>query len=465
MKFPATNLSLILSLYASASLLAAPPATPTMPLPATTPPTTGTPATAIARPTIPGRIFAITDFGAIGDDKTMCNDAIKQAISAATKAGGGVVLVPATEAGGADFLTGPISLTSNIELRIEKGALLQFSSNPDDFPIKTSRHADLITIHNCHDVAVTGEGTIDGAGDPWWKAAAHAAKSDPKRPYFLSVTACQRLLLHNVTLADIPSTGIMAGGSTDVTIDHIKVTAAEDSPTTAGIEFTGQNLSIANSTFDVSDDDIAFKPGGEGNPGHPECTNLQVSNCTILHGKGIVIGGQTTGGLRGLAVSNCTFDGTQYGIRVRADRGRGGLCEEITYDNITMHDVKFPIYFSSYFPTIPKNAATDKPQAVTPTTPIWRNIRISNFTAVGALNAGSICGLPEEPITDVYLSNIKITASRPMEITHAKAIHFTSAKITAGKGKPVLATDAEVTGIDAVTSPTPAPSAPGDALP
>ncbi|HUO07193.1 MAG TPA: glycosyl hydrolase family 28 protein [Phycisphaerae bacterium] len=449
MKSPATKLALILSLYASAPLLAA------------TPPTPATPTT----PTIPPRIFAITDFGAVGDDKTMCNDAIKEAVSAATKAGGGVVLVPATEAGGATFLTGPIALASTVELRVEKGATLQFSSNPDDFPAKSTRHADLISIRNAHDVAITGEGTIEGAGETWWNLYTHppaGAEKMPKRPFLINIAGCQRLLIENIFLANSPSTAILAGGCSDVTINHIRIAAADDSPTTIGIEFTGQNLSISDSTVDVGDDDIVFKSAGQASPDHPECANLRISNCTIQHGRGIVIGAPTTGGLRGLSVSHCTFDGTQYGLRLRAERTRGGLCEDIAYDDITMTNVKVPLSLASYFPTIPKSAASDKPQPLTPNTPIWRNIRISNLSATGSPSAGYIVGLPEQPITDVSLSNITIAASRPMEITHAKNIRFTNAQITVSKGKPVVTTDAEVTGIDTVSNAATAPGAPAN---
>ena len=389
-------------------------------------PATPPAATPIARPTIPTRIFAITDFGAIGDRQTSCTDAIKQAVSAATKAGGGVVLVPATEAGGNTFLTGPVSLASTIELRIEKGATLQFSSNPDDFPVHTSRHADLLTIRGCHDVAITGEGMIDGAGEPWWQGYSKEA-NQPRRPFMLDISGTQRLLIENVNIANSPSGAIVLAGCSDVTVNHVRITAVDGSPGTDGIEITGQNIAITNSTFDVGEEDIVIKPAGDGSPAKPECSNITIADCTIQHGKGILVGNQTSGCLRGLTVSNCTFVSTQYGIRLRAERGRGGACEDLTYDRLKMSNVKYPIWFASYFPVIPKTAATDPPDAVTPTTPIWNNIRISNFTATGATSAGSIVGLPEQPITNVTLTNIAINAAKPMEITHARGIAFTGA--------------------------------------
>ncbi len=407
------------------------------------------------RPTIPTRIFAITDFGAIGDRQTSCTDAIKQAVSAAAKAGGGVVLIPASEPGGNTFLTGPVSLANAIELRVEKGATLQFSANPDDFPVHTSRHTDLLTIRGCHDVAITGEGMINGAGEPWWKGYSKDA-GQPRRPFMIDIATSQRLLIENVSIASSPSSAVVLAGCSDVTVNHVRITAADDSPSTDGIDITGQNIAVTNSTIDVGEEDITIKPAGDGTPAKPECSNISISDCTIQHGKGILVGNQTSGCLHTLSVSNCTFENTQYGIRLRAERGRGGTCEDLAYDNLKMSSVKFPIWFASYFPVIPKSAAAEKPAAVTPTTPIWNNIRISNLTAKGATSIGSIVGLPEQPITNVTLTNITISAAKPGEITHAKNITFTSAKLTAKSGKPIITADAQVTGIETLSTPAPA---------
>jgi polygalacturonase len=338
-----------------------------------------------------------------------------------------------------------------------------FSSNSDDFPVHTSRHADLITVRGCHDVAITGEGMINGCGEPWWKAY---SKSSPHSPYMLDIANSQRVLLENVTLANSPSAAVILAGCSDVTVNHIRATAADGSPGTSGVEISGQNIAIANSTIDVGEEDIVIKPGGDGSPAKPECANISISNCIIQHGKGILVGNQTTGCLRGLTVSNCTFENTQYGIRLRAERGRGGTCEDLNYDNLHMSSVKYPIWFSSYFPVIPKNAAADKPVDPTSTTPIWNNIRISNLTATGALTVGSIVGLPEQPITNVTLASVTINATKPMEITHAKSIAFTTSRITVKNSKPVITADAEVSGIETITSPSSAVTpTPTEAIP
>jgi polygalacturonase len=425
---------------------------------------------AVARPRIPDKTFSIADFGAVAGGKTMDGAAIHKAIAACSKAGGGTVLVPS-----GTYLTGPLTLTSNLNLHLEKGAVLLLSDNPDDFAVNNDKHQDEIVARDCHDVEITGEGTIDGNGATWWKAYARptvkpatSAAATPvapapilaKRPYLIILTGCDRVLVQDVTIANSPSVNLATLSCQNVTIEHITIKAVDDSPNTDGINASGKNILITKSTFDTGEDDVCIKPTNEGTPDKPDCENIVVSDCTILHGKGIVIGGQTVGCLSHLRVSNCTFDGTQYGIRMRADRGRGGPVQDISYDTITMNNVKFPIYISSYFPTIPKTAAADKARPVLDSTPIWKNIRISNFTANGAMNAGSVVGLPEEPVDGVTFTNLNISAGKAMDILHAKGVVFVTSHIAVDKGKPVSVRDSEVTGVEALGG-----AAGGDAMP
>jgi polygalacturonase len=411
----------------------------------------------VERPKIPGKTVSIADFGAVADGKTLNGDAIHKAIQACTKAGGGTVVVPSGK-----YLTGPLTLASNVNLHLDKGAVLQLSDNPDDFPVANDKHQDAIVARTCHDVEISGEGTIDGNGAAWWKAyarpkaaagtpaAAQAAETLAKRPYLFFLTECDRVLVQNVTIINSPSIQLAVVSSQNVTIDHVTIKAPDGSPNTDGVNVSGKNILITQSTFDTGEDDVCIKPTNDGTPDKPDCENIVVSDCTILHGKGIVIGGQTVGCLRNMRVNNCTFDGTQYGIRMRADRGRGGTVQDLTYDMITMNNVKFPIYIASYFPTIPKTAASDKARPVLDSTPVWKNIQILNFTANGAMNAGSVVGLPEMPVDGVTFMNVNISAGKPMDILHAKRVVFTSSHIAVDRGKPVTINDAEVTGAEAL---------------
>jgi polygalacturonase len=402
----------------------------------------------IALPRVPERTFIITDFGAVPDGKTLATDAIHKSVAACEKAGGGLVVVPPGE-----FLTGPIALVSNCELRIDKGANLRFSNARDDFPKHDRRVVDCITADGLHDVAITGAGTIDGQGEPWWeefrkaKSAGEEA-SLPHRPHLIVLSRCSRVLVRDVHLINSPMFHLVPRGCRDVAIDGVHITAPEHAPNTDGIDPSGLNFRITHCTIDVGDDCIAVKGTGITEPGHPACEDFFISDCTFLHGHGMSIGGQTNDGVRHMVVRDCTFRGTQTGIRMKAPRGAGGLVEDITYMNLSMTDVATPILITSYYPKIPKDAAAGPAEPVGKATPIWRGIRISNVTATGATAAGRMIGLPEMPISDVVLADVKISAERGMDIIHARGVRFERCAIEAKNPPAVISRDAEVKGID-----------------
>lgn len=151
-----------------------------------------------------------------------------------------------------------------------------------------------------------------------------------------------------------------------------------------------------------------------------------------------------------LTVSNCTFNGTDSGIRIKTPRGNGGLAQNLTYENLTMTNVKNPIYINDYYPerTAPKDPSTEKVEPVTDRTPIIKNITIRDLTVTHCPNAGTIQGIPEMPVSGVTFSNVTISASTGMIIYHVKGVRFINSKITAESGKALMTYDAEVTGLE-----------------
>jgi len=204
-----------------------------------------------------------------------------------------------------------------------------------------------------------------------------------------------------------------------------------------------QNVLIANCVLDVGDDNIALKSGHSVPGRSAACEDITVVDCTFLHGHGMSIGSETVGGVRNLAVTNCTFIGTVSGLRIKSYRGRGGLVENITYSDIKMTDVRIPINITSYYPKIPKE---DTAQPVTAETPIYRDIRIANLTATSPQSAGFIVGLPECVISNVVLENIHITAPAGLTVRNAKEIRLKNVKVEVGKGEPFLLENASVEG-------------------
>ena len=394
----------------------------------------------IPLPTIPTTVFNITNYGAVGDGKTLNTVAIQKAIDACAAAGGGTVLVPAGK-----FIFGPIILTSSLNLHLDKGAMLLISDDLKNYPIKSKRYQDCITAAKAHDIEISGNGVIDGQGEAWWQAFA-ADQKMTHRPYMAKLSGCTRVYVHDVTFQNSPMFHFVPENCTDVTIEHIKIKSPARAANTDGIDPSGWNFLIADCTIDTGDDNIAIKPASERTPGDK---NFLVKNCTFLHGHGMSVGGGTANGLENLTVSNCTFNGTDSGIRIKTPRGNGGLLQNAVYENITMHDVKNPIYINDYYPerTAPKDPATEKAEPVTDRTPITKDIMIRNVTITGSPNAGTIQGLPEAPISNLIFSNANISAKTGMIIYHARGVQFINSKITVADGKSLITYDAEISGM------------------
>jgi polygalacturonase len=404
-------------------------------------------------PSIPQRTFSITDYGAVADGATLNTSAISKAIAACESAGGGTVNVPAGR-----FRTAAFSLGNNLNLHLDQGATLLLSNKFSDYKLDPGgRYPNLIVAENCHDVAITGSGTIDGQGQPWWTAFRQSQRGEldlPHRPFMVVLRNCTRVLVQGVTLTDSPSFHLVPQACTDVMIDHVQIIAPANAPNTDGCDPSGKNFVFTHCTFDVGDDCIALKPGSQPGRGKIACENFFISNCVFRHGHGMSIGGQSAGGLRHLVVTDCTFDSTNAGIRMKANRGVGGLVEDCTFENITMTNVRYPVYITSYYPEhgIPRAAADDPAQPVNETTPIWRDIHIRNMTSTDSPTAGRIIGLAEMPVSDVQFDHVTIDAQKGLDLWNVKSIHFVDSKITTAAGPALdLQRAADVAGIDPVS--------------
>jgi polygalacturonase len=398
-------------------------------------------AQSVPLPVIPKATFNITNFGAVGDGKTMNTAAIQKTIDKASAAGGGNVLIPDGR-----FLTGPFTLASCINLQLAGGAILLINDNLANYPVAKNRYQDCISISDAHDIEISGQGTIDGQGQAWW-AAFRADKSMTHRPYLIKLQNCTRVLVQGVTLQNSPMFHLVPQNCTDVTIRGITIKSPPDAPNTDGIDPSGWNYLITDCTIDTGDDNIVLKPTSGRTPGDK---NYTVKNCTFLHGHGMSIGSGSSGGVEDLKVSDCTFNQTDYGIRIKTGRGIGGLLQNLTYENLKMTAItKAPISIVDYYPerNAPKDPSTEQAEPVTDRTPYNKNIIIRNVTATDCPNAGIIRGLPEAPVADVTLSNVTISARAGMKIYHARNVRFVASKINVEAGDPLTLYDAQVTGL------------------
>ncbi len=229
----------------------------------------------------------MTDYGAVGDGQTMNTIAIQKTIDAASKAGGGIVLIPEGK-----FLTGPFTLASRINLHLTSGAMILISDDMTNYPIAKARYQDCISATDAQDIEISGAGTIDGQGRAWW-AAFEADHSMTHRPYMVKLSNCTRVLVQGVTLSNSPMFHLVPQNCMEVTIQGITIKSPGHAHNTDGIDPSGWNYLITDCTIDAGDDNIAVKPGSGRTPGNK---NYTITNCKFLHGHGMSIGSGTSGG-------------------------------------------------------------------------------------------------------------------------------------------------------------------------
>ncbi len=412
----------------------------------------------VQRPVFPDKTFNIKDYGAVGDGKTMNTSALQKAVAACIQAGGGRVVVPT-----GTFVTGPFELGSNVALDLQKEALLQGSGNFDDYKQPGEITADitdsiatefvevmrpLISAHGATNVAILGQGTIDGAGQAWWKrtrAEEKAGASSPgqphvpgkpvmsPRPHLIQLTDCRNIHVQGVTLRNPPKYNLAPYRCDTVVVEDATIQAPSDSPNTDGIDPANcRNVLIQRCRISVGDDQVSFK----SNKGQPILENVLVTDCVFGGGHGVSVGSSTAGGIRNITVQRCAFSGTSIGIRIKSARDRGNIIENITYRDITIDKVGTAILINLfYFDGAAQKKREKLP--VTPSTPIVRHIRIERVKVTGAKRAGEVIGLPEMPVTDLVLDHVRIEAGTGLIIQDAAKLDLQAVEIQAKQGEPI----------------------------
>lgn len=448
--------------------------------------------TAPTLPHFPDRNFSIADYGAIPDGKTLSTAAIAKAIDACSAAGGGHVVIPS-----GNWLTGPLEFKSNIDLHLEKGALLQLTKDHTQYPmIKAGPRSNTIVTaspvygYDLKNIAITGEGIIDGAGETWrpvkklkttssqwsdlvasggvvsdkgdlWWPSREAmngedylktlrGKSDLTpgdylpardflRPYMVTFGNCDNILIDGVTLRNSPKFVFYPTGCTNITMRNVNVFNEWWAQNGDGIDISAcKNVVIYKCTVNAGDDGICMKSSGgkKDAPNEAKLENIIIAGCTVYraHG-GFVIGSNTDGGMRNIYVADCFYDGTDIGLRIKSNAGRGGLVKDIYIDRIAMRNIKNEaISFDTYYEDVPAGAVKQVSQAQAEKTPEFTGFHISNIDCRGAKTAIAVTGLPQMPVHDIYFNNVSITATKGVLLTDAANLHFTKTKITPSSG-------------------------------
>ncbi|HEY8500116.1 MAG TPA: glycoside hydrolase family 28 protein [Clostridia bacterium] len=369
-------------------------------------------------------LYNIIDFGAVPDENTLCTDAFEMAVRQCEQSEGGTIYVPAGR-----FHTGPIRLVSNVNLYLDAGAVLLFSNNINDFPTVYSRwegeemevYSPLIYGKDVENVSVTGHGTLDGQGAAWWELHRNKRLKYP-RPRFICFEDSTRVLIDGIKIINSPAWTINPVRCNNVTISGVTIVNPAESPNTDGINPDScENVHIHGCHVDVGDDCITLKSGVEYSRFRIPCKNITISDCTLIHGHGgVVIGSEMSGGVQNVVISNCIFEGTDRGIRLKSRRGRGGTVEDIHVDNIVMKNVMCPIVMNLYYHCGKGGkesiVSSKTAQPINNGTPCFRRIHISSVTSrETSACAGFCCGLPEMPVEDISFHNINIHMAQDAE--------------------------------------------------
>lgn len=448
----------------------------------------------------------IAKLGAVPDGHTLNTKTINGAINALHKKGGGVVLLPAGL-----WLTGPITIQSNINLHLATGATLLFTRDFDQYPLVAAnweglpqmRNQSPISATNAVNIAITGKGIIDGNGDAWrvvkkdkltesqWKkllesggivsedkktwypteksfkgskmpanpgllspdkdAAFYNSIKEFLRPNLVLFTNCKYILLEGVIFQNSPAWCLHPLMSEHLTVRNIFVKNPWYAQNGDGIDVEScKNVLIENSVFDVGDDALCMKSGrdAEGRKRAMPTENVIIRGCTVYasHG-GFVIGSEMSGGARNIHVSNCTFIGSDIGLRFKTTRGRGGVVEDIFIRDIYMKDIPaeailFDMYYMAKDPVALAGEKRELPKVefrtADETTPVFKNFHISNVYCNGAAKGIFIRGLPEKHIENIVLENMVLQAKKGIDIQEASGIVFKNITIITEETAPVV---------------------------
>ena len=454
----------------------------------------------VKEPVIPANSVSIVEFGAVSGGQALCTDAFAKAIDALSKKGGGRVVVPR-----GTWFTGPITLKSNIELYTEAGALILFSPDKNLYPLvstnfegyNTYRCASPVNGRNLENVAITGKGVLDGSGDVWravkkeklteaqWKKLVAsggllsengktwypseqfragekiAEMNVPRqlktqeefekirdflRPVMISLVSCKKVLIDGPTFQNSPAWCIHPLLCEDLTVRNTTVRNPWYSQNGDGIDIEScKNSLVYDSNFDVGDDAICIKSGKdkEGRDRGIANENLIIKNCVVYHGHGgVTVGSEMSGGVKNMHVSNCTFIGTDVGLRFKSNRGRGGVVENIFISNIEMINIPAQaISFDLFYGGKSASEAlddgdTDKETAipaVSEETPQFKNITIRDINCKGALQGIFLKGLPEMNLENITFENIRMESNIGLTCADANGIKIRNLSLSTKK--------------------------------
>jgi polygalacturonase len=443
-----------------------------------------------------GRIFNILDYGAKNDASTLATKAFQQAIAAARNSGGGTIYVPAGR-----YISGPIELFSNMTLRLDVGATITFPVAP--LPLVPGRYLGvnalvpmpLVGGHDVDNVAVTGRGVLvtgdfaawghaygppvaaqsGNANGPLWQHLLDAldagrpvardeyrAAARELRPSFICFMNAKNVLVQGVRIVGGPAFVVHLLYSENAAVRNVIIQAYPGAHANGIVVDSSRFVRISNDYIDTGDDGIAIKSGkdADGLRVNRPSEDVTITNCTVHRAHGaVVIGSETSGSIRNIVADNITADGTENGIRIKSRRGRGGVVEDVRFDNWTMEKVGTGIILTSYYQMGVEGATVGQP--VSNRTPVFRDISISNVTIDDGRKAAiDIEGLPEMPIDGLNLTNILASGERGLIASNTSALELHNIEVNALHGPDIAIDNSSNLVLDDATSSEPLPNSP-----
>jgi len=423
-------------------------------------------------PTNAGRsVFNVLDYGAKNDGSANAADAFRAAIAAAKAAGGGTVFVPAGH-----YVSGPIEMVSNLTLDFDAGAIVQFPATRLPFTpgrqqgIETLTPVPLIGGHDLENVAVVGRGVLMSSNADWMKLHGrvqpngdnpgsadgphweqllndlNAGKTIPEeeykeaaaelRPSFIRFMNSKNILVSGLRFIGSPMWTVHLLYSENATVENLVIETYPGVHTDGIVVDSSRFVRIANDYIDTGDDDgIVIKSGkdADGLRVNRPTEDVTITNCTVHHAHGAVsIGSETSGSIRNIVASNITAVDTENGARIKSARGRGGVVEDIRFDNWTMENVGEGIVVTNYYLMEGETRRGQEP--VSKTTPIFRNIAISHMTIDGARTLIDIEGLPEMPIENLRISDVMGSGQAGLRATYTDGLELHDVQLNPAAG-------------------------------
>jgi polygalacturonase len=435
------------------------------------------------------QVFSVVDYGAKRDGSALATEAFRAAAQAAKAAGGGTVYVPPGK-----YISGPIELFSNMTLDVDAGATIAFPVAP--IPFEKTRYLGvealapmaLIGGRNVENVTVTGRGTLTtGLYDEWAKAygpapvipdksenangphwdhllkalevgqpvteADYQAAAPELRPSFIYFANAKNVLVENVRIVGAPMFVVHLLYSENATVRNVMIEANPGPHVNGIVVDSSRFVRISDDYIDTGDDGIVIKAGkdADGLRVDRPSEDVTITNCTVHHAHGAVtIGSETSGSIRNVVASNITAVDTENGIRIKSRLGRGGVVEDVRFDNWTMENVGTGIVVTSYY-TMGGEGSTAE-EAASKRTPMFRNIAISNVTISGAKTAIDIEGLPEMRIDGLRLSDVVASGKAGLLATYTDGLELHHVQVNADGGPGFRIEDAANLLLDDVSS-------------